>query len=218
MRKLDSVIAQFVGDLLRTIGEASVDDLRELFAGRPESEKFSPLPVDFATPVRFAPLAPSAPARPAAPTHAARGEPRAHAARRRSAVLLSTTASGSFAPPGALDITDPESLLSLGGPDRDKQTASRGTSLSSLASLSNGAHADSTMLLPSRARAHALLEVRERATPTDARTSRHTEPDVESPASGVRPLGSGSTVKLSDNETLARVSNSGVVIRRKKRA
>ena len=30
--------------------------------------------------------------------------------------------------------------------------------------------------------------------------------------------GPGTTIKLSDNETLARVSNSGVVIRRKKRA
>ena len=131
---------------------------------------------------------------------------------------FSTTASGPFAPPGALDITDPESLLSLGRHDLHKQTAS----LSNVAPLSNGALADSAnaepLRIPSRARAQALLEVRERAAPPDGRTSRHTEPDVESPASGVRPVGRGATVKLSDNETLARVSNSGVVIRRKKRA
>lgn len=59
--------------------------------------------------------------------------------------------------------------------------------------------------------------MRERATPADGQT-RHVEAEGDSPASGVRPVGSGSTVKLSDNETLARVSNSGVIIRRKKRA
>ncbi len=249
MRKLDSIVAQFVGDLLRTIGEASVDDLRELFAGRPDSEKFSELPVDFATPVSsassaspassaafatsatsatLAKMAASAPVRQSGPPQAARGEARARVAPRRSAVLLSATASGPFAPPGALDITDPESLLSLGGPDLHKQTASTGASLSAVSPLSNGVLADSAsshgdrVRIPSRARAQALLEVRERATPAtlgeSGRTGRHTEHDVESPASGVRPVGNGMTVKLSDNETLARVSNSGVVIRRKKRA
>ncbi len=233
MRKLDSIITQFVGDLLRTIGEASVDELRELFAGRLESEKFSELPLDLATPVSSVPvatsatlakMAASAPIRQSAPPLGARGEARARVAPRRSAVMLSATASGPFAPPGALDITDPESLLSLGGPDVHKQSASTGASLSAVSPLSNGSLADSAsshadrVRIPSRARAQALLEVRERATPPEARTGRHTEHDVESPASGVRPVGSGMTVKLSDNETLARVSNSGVVIRRKKRA
>jgi hypothetical protein len=51
-----------------------------------------------------------------------------------------------------------------------------------------------------------------------SRSNGHAEPEGESPASGVRPRWSGSTVRLSDNETLARVSNSGVVIRRKKKA
>jgi hypothetical protein len=215
MRKLDSIITQFVGDLLRTIGEASVEDLRELFEGRLESEKFSELPLDLATLAPFAALAASAPVRSGAPPQAARGEAKARGAVRRSAVLLSATASGPFAPPGALDITDPESLLSLGRHDPHKQTAS----LSNVAPLANGALADAAPVrISSRIRAQALLEVRERTTPADGRTSRHTESDVESPASGVRPVASGATVKLSDNETLARVSNSGVVIRRKKRA
>jgi hypothetical protein len=235
MRKLDSMIAQFVGDLLRTIGEASVDELRELFAGRLESEKLSELPVDFATPVvpatsataaTLTKMAASASVRHSAPPEAARGEGRARVAPRRSAVLLSATASGPIAPPGALDITDPESLLSLGGPDVHKQSASTGASLSAVSPLSNGALSDSAhadgVRIPSRARAQALLEVRDRATPAtlgeSGRTGRHTEHDVDSPASGVRPVGSGMTVKLSDNETLARVSNSGVVIRRRKRA
>jgi hypothetical protein len=49
-------------------------------------------------------------------------------------------------------------------------------------------------------------------------TEAHTEPEGESPASGIRPVGSAPTVRLSDNETLARVSNAGIVIRRKKKA
>jgi hypothetical protein len=49
------------------------------------------------------------------------------------------------------------------------------------------------------------------------RSNGHAELESDSPASGVRPRW-GSTVRLSDNETLARVSNSGVVIRRKKKA
>jgi hypothetical protein len=206
MGKLESMIAQLVGDLLQTIGDATVEDLRELFAGRPENETFAGLPIE------LGPLAsPTLPGRPTLPRRGARRSERPGA--RRSA-LLSTPLSGPFAPPGVAEITDPESLLSLGRPGGASARTLAG------ASLSNGALADSAAAparSASRGRAHALLEVREPATRAGAQAGRPTEADVESPASGVRPVG-GPIVKLSDNETLARVSNSGVVIRRKKRA
>jgi hypothetical protein len=215
MRKLESMIAQFVGDLVRTIGEASVEDLRELFEGRPASEKLAELPVNLASLA-----APSLPGRAAPPSRGARGEERAPSgAPRRLAVFLSSTASGPSGPPGVAEITDPESLLSLGGPK--PPAGSTGAGLPG-AALSEGAPGDSASLAApirtaTRARAQALLEVRERATPADGHTGHHTEADVECPASSVRPV-NGAIVKLSDNETLARVSNSGVVIRRRKRA
>jgi hypothetical protein len=212
MRKLESMIAQFVGDLLRTIGEASVEDLRELFEGRPAGEKLAESPLNLATP--------SLSGRAAPPSRGARGEEGAHSgAPRRLAVFLSSTASGSSGPPGVAEITDPESLLSLGGPKAP--AGSTGAAVPG-AALSEGTPGDSASLAApirtaTRARAQALLEVRERATPADGHTRHHTEADVECPASSVRPV-NGAIVKLSDNETLARVSNSGVVIRRRKRA
>ena len=212
MRKLESLIAQFVGDLLQTIGEASVDDLRELFAGRPESEKFAP-PVDFPVPAL-----PSPSSRPALPPRAPRGDGRE---RRRSFASRPTMSSGSYSPPGVAEITDPESLLSLG---RSSEASGLNGASSNPTHHSNGVPADGaapsfvdSSRAPSRARARALLDVPERAAPDDPAKG-HVEPEGESPASSVRPVGSGTTVKLSDNETLARVSNSGVVIRRKKRA
>jgi hypothetical protein len=214
MRKLESMIAQFVGDLLQTIGEASVEDLRELFAGRPEGETLSELPVDLAS------LAAPSPADRPAPPHGARSEERAHSsAPRRLAVLLSSTVSGPSAPPGVAEITDPESLLSLGKPKVPSGLSGGSVPGAALAdrALLDAASLAAPIRTATRARAQALLEVRERGTPADGHTGHHTEPDVESPASGVRPLIS-TTVKLSDNETLARVSNSGVVIRRRKRA
>lgn len=210
MRKLESMIAEFVGDLLRTIGEATVEDLRELFEGRTESEKLSELPINLASLAISA--TPSPPGRPSPPRD--RSEERTHPALRRSAVLLSTTVSGPFAPPGVAEITDPESLLSLGAPKVPAEAALSGTLVGE---TGDSAAPDIPVRTASRARAHALLEVREPATGLDRHAGRPTEVDVESPDSGIRPL-SGATVKLSDNETLARVSNSGVVIRRRKRA
>lgn len=209
MRKLESMIAEFVGDLVRAVGEATVEDLRELFEGRPESEKLSELPIHLASLASSA--TPSPPGHPAQPR--GRSEERTHPAPRRSAVLLSTTVSGPFAPPGVAEITDPESLLSLGAPK--VPAGSTAASLVGEAGDSEALHVP--IRTASRARAHALLEVRKPATGLDGHAGRPTEVDVESPDSGIRSVG-GVTVKLSDNETLARVSNSGVVIRRRKRA
>jgi hypothetical protein len=216
MRKLESVIAEFVGDLLRTIGEATVEDLRELFEGRPESEMLSELPVNLASLGTSATSSP--PARLGLPPRGVRGEERASALR-RSAVLLSTTVPGPFLPPGVAEITDPESLLSLGAPKARGESTGDALAGGLLADPTRGDSAsfEAPIRTPRRVRSQALLEVREPATPLDGHAGRPTDPDVESPASGVRPVG-GATVKLSDNETLARVSNSGVVIRRRKRA
>ena len=207
------MIAQFVGDLLQTIGEASVDDLRELFAGRPESEKFA-APVDFPVPALPGPSS-----RPALPPRAPRGDGR----QPRRFPSRSTMSSGSSSPPGVAEITDPESLLSLGR--SSEAPGLNGAGASNRAHHSNGVPAEGAApsfvdspRAPSRARAQALLEVRERAAAPHVPAEAHPEPEGDSPASSVRPVGSGATVKLSDNETLARVSNSGVVIRRKKRA
>jgi hypothetical protein len=206
MRKLESMIAQFVGDLLQTIGEATVEDLRELFAGRPDGEKFE------ATVVFSSPALPGPSVRPELRARAPRGEGREP---RRSfpSISGSATASGSSSPPGVAEITDPESLLSLGR--SGEVSGLNGSSFSNGSRFANGAPADREQpsRAPSRARARALLDVGEHAT----RAEGHVEPEA-SPASSIRPVGNGSTVKLSDNETLARVSNSGVVIRRKKRA
>ena len=50
MRKLESTIAEFVDALLQTIGEATIDELRELFAGRPESERLPEATGEFSAP------------------------------------------------------------------------------------------------------------------------------------------------------------------------
>ncbi len=219
MRKLESVIAQFVEGLLQTIGDATVDELRELFSAPPAGETLLEAPALHLSPTLFAPSSRGVPA-----ARGAGREGRGHAAApRRPFGSRSSISSGPSLPPGVAEITDPESLLSLGGPSEG--SASNGMAFSLRTNVSAGAPAPDaaspSLVEPvralSRARARALLEVaevRERATHTDV----HPEPEGESPASGVRPVGSGSTVKLSDNETLARVSNSGVVIRRRKRA
>jgi hypothetical protein len=206
MRKLESTIAEFVDALLQTIGEATIDELRELFAGRPESERLPEAAVEF-----------SSAAPPGRPAPAPRA-PRVEGREPRRAFTTFAASSGAAAPPGVAEITDPESLLSLGRP-REASGSNGAAPAYSNGTPANGAEPSFTgsRRAPSRARAQALLEVREGATPADGQT-RHVEAEGDSPASGVRPVGSGSTVKLSDNETLARVSNSGVIIRRKKRA
>jgi hypothetical protein len=205
MRKLESMITEFVGELLRTIGEANIDDLQELFASAPQGEGALKVP---AGPVSF-----KLPSIPSPPLHAVPGPGRRRGTSRRTFLPLSSLPPVTSPPPGVAEITDPESLLSLGG---GEAASSNGVAAPH---GSNGASegAARTFVEPrrsSRSRAPALLEVSESATPTQG----HGEHDGESPASGVRALGTGSTIKLSDNETLARVSNSGVVIRRKKRA
>jgi hypothetical protein len=178
------MIAQFVDDLLHTIGEATIGELRELFANVPERSKDEPL---------FPPaeLAPAPPTRPAQATRAPRAD---HAAARKSiATLANVRSASSLPPPAVAEITDPESLLSI--------VATNG-SAPAIGSVRRSA--------PS-----ILMPVPARTTATN--TERAQEPEGESPASGVRPVG-GSTVRLSDNETFARVSDSGVVIRRRKKA
>jgi hypothetical protein len=178
------MIAQFVDDLLHTIGEATIEELRELFANVPERSKDEPL-------FPFAEVAPAAASRPVPAPRAPRAD---HAAARKSiAALANVRSASSLPPPAVAEITDPESLLSI--------VATNG-SAPALGSIRRSA--------PS-----ILMPVAARSTTTTA--ERTQEPEGESPASGVRPVG-GSTVRLSDNETLARVSNSGVVIRRKKKA
>lgn len=185
MRKLESMIAQFVDDLLHTIGEATIEELRELFANVPERSEDEPL-------FPFAELALAAASRPVPATRAPRAD---HAAARKSiAALANVRSASSLPPPAVAEITDPESLLSI--------VATNG-SAPAIGSIRRSA--------PS-----ILMPVAARSTTTTT-TERAQEPEGESPASGVRPVG-GSTVRLSDNETLARVSNSGVVIRRKKKA
>jgi hypothetical protein len=184
MRKLESMIAQFVDDLLHTIGEATIEELRELFATVPERSEGEPL-------FPSAELTPAAPSRPARATRAPRVDQAA--ARRSIATLANVRSASSLPPPAVAEITDPESLLSI--------VATNG-SAPAIGSVRRSAP---SILTPVPTRT------------ATATTERAQETEGESPASGVRPVG-GSTVRLSDNETLARVSNSGVVIRRKKKA
>jgi hypothetical protein len=128
--------------------------------------------------------------------------------------------SGTTAPPGMAEITDPESLLSLGllggpiGAARANGSDANGAAVSGGTMSANGAPSVRTRRISRPSRAQALLDFSDRAAPVEGPV----DSEGESPASGVRPVGLFSTVRLSDNETLARVSNSGVVIRRKKRA
>jgi hypothetical protein len=122
-------------------------------------------------------------------------------------------------PPAVAEITDPESLLSLVSSNPPPVLAA----LASLVSLPLAPPAASSIPSASRSVSAAsggpggsgavLLSLPTRVAVTET----HAEPEGESPASGIRPVG-GATVRLSDNETLARVSNSGIVIRRKKKA
>jgi hypothetical protein len=189
MAKLESMIGEFVDDLLIAIGEASIDELRGLLTQRPQGSGGAL--EQAAQRVRAA--ASAATSRP----EPARGSRSRRVGTRR--FLDPSLASGLTAPPGVADITDPESLLSFESVDVRE---SRPTPIRALPAA-----------LP------AIL-----APPDGAsRRERHVAPDShesegESPASGVRAVGGGLPIRLSDNETLARVSNAGVVIRRKKRA
>jgi hypothetical protein len=177
------MIAQFVDDLLLTIGEASIDELRELFAARPESLSERPRAL-------AAVPSPASRADASAPETATRSQrSSSRAPRRWSETPLAS------APPAVAEITDPESLLSLVSTPAEAPRPAP-TVAARPANSAGGV----VVSLPTRV---AVTEV-------------HVEPEGESPASGVRPVG-GPPVRLSDNETLARVSNAGVVIRRKKK-
>jgi hypothetical protein len=182
------MIAEFVDGLLLAIGDATVEELRELL-GRSDAGELVYAPKAEATPSA---------APPPAPRKLARLD---HSAALRRSIEASLSA------PTVAEITDPESLLSLGG--------SNGAS-SQLAFFS-----PLTPLDPLR---HPPIAARPSPPPPisvtvlePSKSGTQTEAENESPASGVRPK-NGSSIRLSDNETLARVSNAGVVIRRKKKA
>ncbi|HEX3770097.1 MAG TPA: hypothetical protein VHV30_04500 [Polyangiaceae bacterium] len=179
------MIAEFVDGLLLAIGDATVEELRELL-GRSDAGEPGYAPKFEAAPV--------AAAAPAAPRKLARLDH--NAALRRSI-------EASLAAPPVAEITDPESLLSLG--------TANGASSSLL---------DAIRHTPAAARPTPAppipVTVVEPAS-NGVRGERHADPEIDSPASGVRPK-NGASIRLSDNETLARVSDAGVVIRRKKKA
>jgi hypothetical protein len=187
MRNLESMIAEFVDGLLLAIGDATVEELRELFAQTASGE---PLYVPTSEPAEAAPASPPRTGRLARLDHGA-------ALRRSIEASLSSAASGAET---VAEITDPESLLSLGGHN--------GGSSSFFETFRPPPSAGRPP--PPPPISVALLE-------PPSKSNGHAEIETDSPASGVRPRWGG-TVRLSDNETLARVSNSGVVIRRKKKA
>jgi hypothetical protein len=187
MRNLESMIAEFVDGLLLAIGDATVEELRELFAQTASGE---PLYAPKSEPVEAAPASPPRTGRLARLDHGA-------ALRRSIEASLSSAASGAST---VAEITDPESLLSLGNPN--------GGSSSFFETFRQTPSAGRPP--PPPPISVALLE-------PPSKSNGHAEAETDSPASGVRPRWGG-TVRLSDNETLARVSNSGVVIRRKKKA
>jgi hypothetical protein len=189
MRNLESMIAQFVDDLLQTIREATVDDLRELLISSGEREPAG-------APLRTATLF----------EHDIRAVPnRVGGMVRIDREPHRASSDPSCSLPPVAEITDPESLLSLGAarPASEvglRETAHRGwlepPPLERLSSTRTP-----QMELP--------IAPAERAAAADSTL----ELELESPASSIRP-----SVRLSDNETLARISNAGIVIRRRKKA
>jgi len=190
MRNLESMIAEFVDGLLLAIGDATVEELRELFAQTASGE---PLYAPRSEPAEAAPPTPPRTGRLARLDHGA-------ALRRSIEASLSSAASGVAT---VAEITDPESLLSLG----------------SLAGPNGGSSSffETFRQTPSAGRPPPPPPISVALLEPPSKSNGHAEAETDSPASGVRPRWGG-TVRLSDNETLARVSNSGVVIRRKKKA
>jgi hypothetical protein len=192
MRNLESMIAQFVDDLLQTIREATIEDLRELLLAEPAVVRPSETPRPDQA-VRTAPIRSG----------------RLNGIDRRSS-NLSLDFSGS--PPSVAEITDPESLLSLGGaPKAAREVVAPSPAQKFwLGSPAPSPEADAPRL--PRSPRTELLASKPAPAPDSA-----PEIEADGPVSNVRPLG-GAVVRLSDNETLARVSNSGIVIRRRKKA
>jgi hypothetical protein len=188
------MIAEFVDGLLQTIREATIEELRELLAAEPQRR----LPAESAqTPPRTAPG-----------LHG-----RVMRVDRR---LNKPTIEGSSAFSSVAEITDPESLLSLG---RTPGAAH------SVAPPRPGQRAwwDPPSLPPEgepRAPTGSAASPRTAAAASESAAAPESAPDLEvdCPASNVWPVGGSAPVRLSDNETLARVSNSGIVIRRRKKA
>lgn len=195
------MIAQFVDDLLQTIREATIEELRELLLAEPKNVGVPETPQPPQT-IRTV------------PARVARATPIDRRMTGASVDFSSVT-------PSVAEITDPESLLSLGGAQGGASSSPR-----------NGARevappgTAQTFWLDS---APASLDARAARISRSARTDLTTTERVPAPESGselegegppsnVRPVWGNAPVRLSDNETLARVSNSGIVIRRRKKA
>lgn len=181
------MIAEFVDGLLLAIGDATVEELRELLA---HSDAGEPIYAPQADPTEKSAFAQAKP-----PARTGR------LARLDHGAALRRSIEASLASAGVAEITDPESLLSLGG--------SNGSSSSFLETFRHA---------PIGARPAPPPPISVTVLETGSMSNGHAEAESDSPASGVRPRTGGSTVRLSDNETLARVSDAGVVIRRKKKA
>jgi hypothetical protein len=193
MRNLESMIAQFVDDLLQTIREATIEDLRELLL----AERGKARPSEAPRPDQ------------AIRTAAGRAGRATGIERRVNGASVDLHSS----PPSVAEITDPESLLSLGRATNGAREASAPTPgqkywLGTPAVPHDKERPRPARTVPKEAPASNVLPAPE-STP---------ELEADGPASNVWPVGSGAPVRLSDNETLARVSNAGIVIRRRKKA
>jgi hypothetical protein len=201
MRSLESMIAQFVDDLLQTIREATIEDLRELLLAEPQNERASQTPQPPET-LRTA------------PARIGRVTP----IERR---VTGPSVDFSNTPPSVAEITDPESLLSLGGAQNGSSSSPR----NGVREVAPPGPAQTFWLDSAPASLAARASRIARSARTDLATAgavpapeSGSELEAEGPASDVRPVGGSAPVRLSDNETLARVSNSGIVIRRRKKA
>jgi hypothetical protein len=193
MRNLESMIAEFVDDLLQTIREATIEDLRELLLAEAEKARPSETPR----------------AEQAIRTPAGRAA-RATAIQRR---VNGASVDLHSSPPSVAEITDPESLLSLGRATNGAREAGAPTPGQRFWLGAQAVSHDKERPRPARTPA--------KETPApEVLPAPESTPEIETdgPASNVWPVGSGAPVRLSDNETLARVSNSGIVIRRRKKA
>lgn len=192
MRNLESMIAQFVDDLLQTIREATIEDLRELLLAEPTAVRPSEI-------LRAEPAIRTAPSR----------SGRLNGIDRRSA-NLSLDFSGS--PPSVAEITDPESLLSLGGAPKAPREIVAPSPAQKFWLDSPATSSEGDAPRPPRSQRTELSAFKPAPAPDSG-----PEIEADAPVSNIRPVG-GAVVRLSDNETLARVSNSGIVIRRRKKA
>jgi len=202
MRKLESMIARFVEDLLQTIRDATVHDLEGLFGSGPirvRTVDTAPPGGRRARPSAAPSASPSAPPRPS----------RLPRAGRESRGITREQSSRSRPPPTVAEITDPEALLSL-ATERAAESPSRPPR------PRKSSRAAALVALPDPVQTE-LFGVPERVSELVAETE--SSPDLETPApdSAVRPLGGPPAIRLSDNETVARVSNAGIVIRRRKK-